>query len=78
MPLRALDQHRAQTGSVPSEFQFACVDTDDAIIEMAKKAEDDEAWVIWLYEFKQYRRNVTLTLGAPICKAVESHLLEAE
>ena len=66
-------------GDLPTAYAWAEVDTDHVVLETIKKAEDENAWIVRLYECKQYRSNaVTLTFGQPIRKAVECNLLEEE
>jgi alpha-mannosidase len=66
-------------GVLPDSHSFAAVDSDHVIIETVKQAEDGDAWIIRLYECKQYRNTaVTLTLGQPLRRAVACNLIEAE
>jgi alpha-mannosidase len=55
------------------------VDTDHVVLETAGKAEGENAWIVQLYECKQYRSNaVGIRFGQPIRKAVECNLLEED
>ena len=64
---------------LPAAYTWAEVDTDHVVIETVKKAEDDDAWIVRVYECKQYRSNaVTISLGHTINRAVECNLLEEE
>lgn len=66
-------------GKMPSNYEFAKLNADHAIIETVKKAEDGEAWVVRLYEYKQYRNhNVELSFANTIQKVVECNLMEEE
>ena len=66
-------------GDVLTAYAWAEVDTDHVVLETVKKAEDENAWIVRLYECKQYRSNaVTLTFGQPIREAVECNLLEEQ
>jgi alpha-mannosidase len=66
-------------GNLPAAYGWAEVDTDHVILETVKKAEDENAWIVRVYECKQYRSNaVTLTFGQPVRQAVECNLLEEE
>jgi alpha-mannosidase len=66
-------------GNLPARYAWAELDTDHVIIETVKKAEDDDAWIVRVYECKQYRSNaVTITLGPTIKRATECNLLEEE
>ena len=64
-------------GDLPATYAWAEVDTDHVILETVKKAEDENAWIVRVYECKQYRSNaVMINFGKPIRKAVEWNLLE--
>jgi alpha-mannosidase len=66
-------------GDLPSAYAWAELDTDHVILETVKKAEDEQAWIVRVYECKQYRNNaVHLAFGQPIRKAVECNLLEED
>lgn len=66
-------------GDLPAVYSWASVDADHVVLETVKKAEDDDAWIVRVYECKQYRSSaVTLTFGQPIRRAVECNLLEEE
>lgn len=68
-----------QFGDLPWTYAWAEVDTDHVVLETIKKAEDENAWIVRLYECKQYRSNaVAITFGQSIRKAVECNLLEEE
>jgi alpha-mannosidase len=64
-------------GNLPAAYAWAEVDTDHVVLETVKKAEDENAWIVRVYECKQYRSNaVTITFGQRLRKAVECNLLE--
>ncbi|MGB8984681.1 MAG: glycoside hydrolase family 38 C-terminal domain-containing protein [Anaerolineales bacterium] len=66
-------------GDLPAAYAWAEVDADHVVLETVKKAEDENAWIVRLYECKQFRSNaVTIKFGQPIRKAVECSLLEEE
>jgi alpha-mannosidase len=66
-------------GDLPSAQAWAEVDTEHVILETVKKAEDENAWIVRVYECKQYRSNaVAIRFGRPIRKAVECNLLEED
>ncbi|HEU5138589.1 MAG TPA: alpha-mannosidase [Bacillales bacterium] len=78
-PLLAREISSCKDGSLPSEYQFVEVDADHVMIETVKKAEEDDAVVVRLYENKQYRnQEVNLSFSQPIVKAVECNLIEEE
>lgn len=66
-------------GKLPCAYAWTEVDTDHVVLETVKKAEDENAWIVRVYECKQYRRSaVTITFGQAVAKAVECNLLEEE
>jgi alpha-mannosidase len=67
-------------GTPPAAYAWAEVDTDHhVVLETVKKAEDENAWIVRVYEGKQYRSNrVKIIFGQPILKAVECNLLEED
>lgn len=68
-----------QEGNLPCEYAFASVDADGVIIETVKKAEEQDAWIVRLYETKQNRHAaVKMTFGETIQQAVECDVLERE
>jgi alpha-mannosidase len=68
-----------QEGTLPQELYFAQVDADHVMIETVKGAEDGEAWIVRVYEYKQCRsKNVHLRFGMPIKKAAACNLVEEE
>lgn len=78
-PLSANVNTANGNGLLPREFRFVDVDTDHVIIETVKKAEEGDAVVVRLYEFKQNRnQQVNLSFGQPIQKAVECNLMEED
>jgi alpha-mannosidase len=78
-PLVARPISRNPRGILPPAYAWAEVDNDHVILETVKKAEDEEAWIVRVYECKQYRSNaVTLTFGKPLRRAVECNLLEED
>jgi alpha-mannosidase len=65
------------TGSLPASIQFASVSHDNLMIETVKKAEQGEAYIFRIYEFKQCRtKSARLQLSLPIRKALECNLIE--
>lgn len=63
----------------PDAYAGTEVNSDHVILETVKKAEDERAWIVRVYECKQYRSNaVTITFGQPITRAVECNLLEED
>ncbi len=66
-------------GSLAGAFEFASLDTENVILETVKKAEDEDAWILRLYESKQHRCDkVTLRFGRPVSRVVACNLMEEE
>jgi alpha-mannosidase len=66
-------------GYLPETFSWAELNVDHVVLETVKKAEDGNAWVIRVYETKQYRNgDVHLTLGKKVRNALECNLIERE
>ncbi|CAM4138970.1 glycosyl hydrolase-related protein [Paenibacillus alkaliterrae] len=63
-------------GGFTAEVQLDCEHT---MIETVKKAENDDAIILRIYEYKQYRSNgIKLLCGHPIRKAMLCNLTEEE
>lgn len=77
-PLLA-SQIPAQKGDLPTRYQFVEVNSGNVIVETVKKAEDEQAWIVRVYEFQQNRtKAVQLTFGNSLSKAVECNLMEED
>ena len=64
-------------GDLPAAYAWAEVDTDHVILETVKKAESENAWIVRVYESRQYHSNaVMINFGKPLRKVVECNLLE--
>ena len=64
-----------QAGSLPATY--TTVECSYVIVETVKKAEDDDTWIVRVYEPVGFRNNdATITFGHPIRKAVECNLVE--
>ena len=77
-PLLATVIHGNPGGMLPGRFQFLDVDADHVMVETVKKAEEDRAWIVRVYEYKQIRSKVNLSFFKPIEKIVECNLIEEE
>lgn len=69
----------AQKGSLPECYSFVSCDSDNIIIETAKKAEDSDDIILRLYDAKNRRCNATLSFGfevagAELCDMMENPL----
>lgn len=64
-------------GELPESYSFMSVDSNNVIIETVKHAEDEQAWVIRVYENKGSRlHNIQLRVGKTIKKAMRCNLVE--
>lgn len=78
-PLRSKPISAQHRGSLPARFGFVRPDAEHVMVETIKKAEDDDAWIVRVYEYQQCRSaEVALDFGSPITRAVECNLLEEE
>lgn len=65
-------------GTLPSRHSFIEVSAPNIIIEVIKKAEDSEEFILRAYECYNRRGEVTFTFDRPVLSAVETDLLEQE
>jgi alpha-mannosidase len=66
-------------GCLPEQVAFASVTPENLIVETIKKAEDDEALVVRVYESRQCRtKEAHILFALPIRKACECSMLEEE
>lgn len=84
VPLRAAhaplhEGKKQQDGGLLTYYAFAELNVDHVILETVKRAEDGDAWIVRVYETKQYRNNaVTLSFGQVIGKAACCNLIEED
>jgi alpha-mannosidase len=77
-PLLAREIPAQPNGTLPARYAFVTV-PDEVILETVKKAEDEDAYIIRLYEWRQARHNgVTLRFARPIRRAAECNMIEEE
>jgi alpha-mannosidase len=77
-PPRTLLLPAGKSAGQDTEGKFFWVDRDGVIIEAVKKAEDEEAIVVRLYEAYHSRGEVTVTTSLPVREAVLCDLLERD
>jgi alpha-mannosidase len=78
-PLLSVERSANEQGQLSSTYQFAALDSDHVMVETIKKAEDEDAFIIRLYETNQYRNHdVNIKFAKSIQKAVECNLVEEE
>jgi alpha-mannosidase len=68
----------AHVGDLSASHSFVSVDADHVIIETIKRAEDDESWIVRVYDYANRRGPVTLTFCEPIARAAECNLVERD
>ncbi|MBI5671443.1 MAG: alpha-mannosidase [Chloroflexi bacterium] len=77
VPVHAAALHAQPSGDLPLQYSLAAVNADHVVLETVKRAEDDDSWIIRVYDYKQYRNQaVSITFGRPIKSAVECDLME--
>jgi alpha-mannosidase len=78
-PMFAYFKNGEEKDCLNVNYSFAGLNVDNAMIETVKKAEDENAWIVRIYEYKNYRKqNVELSFTNTIAKAVECNLMEQE
>jgi alpha-mannosidase len=77
-PPRAMLLPAGQRGEKGVTEQFFWVDRNRVIIESVKKAEDEDAIIVRLYEAYNSRGKVTVTTSLPVREAVLCDLLERD
>ncbi len=65
-------------GDLPASFSLVSVDDSNIIVETVKKAEDDDALIVRLYETYGQRGAAALNFARPVQSAVEVNMLERE
>lgn len=74
-----LSKQTTQNSSNSDSFGFLQVDSDNIVIDTIKKAEDEKAIVVRLYEYKNRKgKPVTMSFGIPVTRVVETNLIERE
>jgi len=62
----------------PAIGSLLAISGDNVVIDTVKKAEDDDALIVRLYEAHGCRGRRTLAIGLPIAKVIETDLMERE
>ncbi|MFO7897690.1 MAG: alpha-mannosidase [Planctomycetota bacterium] len=75
VPLRAAIV-ASREGEMPTTTSFFAVDSPHVVLDTVKKAEDDDALIVRLYEAHGGRARATLTTSLPVASAAECDLLE--
>ncbi len=74
-PLLAVAAGR-HAGQWPARHSFAAIAPENLILQVIKKAEDDEALILRLYEFAGRAARARIALPLRAAKAVETNLME--
>ena len=64
--------------ALPASLSLVSPDAPNIILETVKKAEDDDALIVRLFETYGQRGGATLTFARPVQSAVEVNLMEEE
>ncbi len=75
VPLIA-DAVAAQDGALPAAQSFIETDRTDIVIDAFKAAQDGDGMILRLYEAKQMRGDVTVTVRLPFARVTECNLME--
>lgn len=77
-PLLAIENtgQGTEAGSLPKDYSFVSADRENIIIEVVKKAEDSEDWIVRLYECYNRRTAFTLKFDTPLAGITECDLME--
>lgn len=67
-----------QEGKLGDRWSFANIDVDNVVIDTIKKAEDSDEIILRLYEFKNKRTKVKLTMHKDLAKVIQTNLMEKE
>lgn len=74
-----LAKHTTQESGNMDSFGFLQVDADNIVIDTIKKAEDEKAIIVRLYEYKNRKgKPVTMSFGVPVTRVVETNMIERE
>jgi alpha-mannosidase len=77
VPLSTLSASGARgKNTLPAKRSFFSVDADNVVLETVKKAEQEDATILRMYECHNQRANVTLQVGIPFKNVYECDLLE--
>jgi len=75
VPLRAVPV-KPRSGELPAECSFFTVDNPNVFVEVVKRAEREDAWVVRLYEAHNTRGSVSLSTRLPVEHAYLADLME--
>ena len=65
-------------GTLPDAYSFVTCSQDNVVVEVVKKAEDEEAVIVRLYECFNRRTDVSLVFAEDIKSVCEGDMLEAD
>lgn len=65
-----------RTGILPPAFSYVTCDQSGVMLDVVKKAEDSDDWIVRFHEYFNRRSQATLTFGRPVVRVVECDLME--
>lgn len=77
VPLEAYKMEKS-AGDMEKSKSFITVDADNIVVDAFKKSQDDEGYILRLYESKKERKSITVNFGFNIGKVIETNLMEVE
>ena len=74
-PLKAVFTD-GKSGSLPASSSFVSVDNDHIVIDTVKKAEDEDAYIIRMYESSNTHASGRITFSRPLTYAAQCNMIE--
>lgn len=78
VPVRAARMGAISGSGLPPRLELLSLDRENLVIEAVKKAEDDDALIVRLYEAHNQRGRAVLRVGWPVASAACVNLLEED
>ena len=77
--LSLLGREAKESIELPDTFGLLAVNSDHIVVDTIKRAEDENAYIVRLYEYKNRKEKaVKMKFNLPITKVVETNLIERE
>jgi alpha-mannosidase len=77
--LPLLDKRTIHKDKLCDSFGLISVNCDHMVIDTVKRAEDEKAYIIRLYEYKNRKeQDIIMSFGIPVKKVVETNLIERD
>ena len=74
-PLKAVFTD-GKSGALPASSSFVSVDNDHIVIDTVKKAEDEDAYIIRMYESSNTHASGRITFSRPLTYAAQCNIIE--